>query len=345
MSIAPASTGVTLSVVVIGRNEGPRLERCLTSIARMDLPRDNYEVIYVDSASTDGSAARARVWGAHVKQATTGLSAALARNLGWTHAAAPWILFLDGDTEVAPDFVSAALPRFDDPRVAVVFGNRRERHPNHSVYNRVLDLDWIVPEGEVAACGGDALIRRSALTEVGGYRAELIAGEEPDLCCRLRSKGYVVLHLDRPMTTHDLAITSFRQYWRRQVRTGHAYAEVSSLHRRSAWPIWVKESRANVIKGLFFVLLAAGSPAVSLAMRAAWPLALAAGLVLALAGRTARNARCKCPNTATLLLYGLHSHLQQLPILLGQFTYWANRWRGRSRALIEYKTPSREVQP
>ena len=47
-------TGPLVSVVVIGRNEGRRLERCLASVKRMLVPPGGYELIYVDSRSTDG---------------------------------------------------------------------------------------------------------------------------------------------------------------------------------------------------------------------------------------------------------------------------------------------------
>ena len=95
-----------LSVVVIGRNEGARLERCLQSIRAMEKPDGEVEIIYVDSASTDGSPQLAESFGAKVivvqpKRPT----AALGRNAGWRAASAPFVLFLDGDTILHPRFV------------------------------------------------------------------------------------------------------------------------------------------------------------------------------------------------------------------------------------------------
>ena len=49
-----------LSVVVIGRNEGPRLLRCLEAVRNMKDPGGTVEIIYVDSSSTDGSCEAAR---------------------------------------------------------------------------------------------------------------------------------------------------------------------------------------------------------------------------------------------------------------------------------------------
>jgi hypothetical protein len=328
-----------VSVVVIGRNEGERLTRCLESVARMRPPGGPVETIYVDSASSDDSVRRAAELGARVIAVHPAHpSAALGRNAGWRSARAPIVLFLDGDTVLDPDFVERSLGDLEDPKVAVVWGHRRERHPDASIFNRVLDLDWIYPAGVSEFCGGDALVRRAALEEVGGYDERLIAGEEPELCCRIRARGYLILHVDRPMTGHDLAITRWSQYWRRAVRAGHAFAQVATERSHDAtMPLWEGYARVNLIHGALLVVLLGGAVAASLALRSPLPLAAAiAGLVL-LVARTAVRARWKSPSKTTLLLYAVHSHLQQVPILCGQLAYHAGRLFGRRPRLIEYK--------
>jgi glycosyltransferase involved in cell wall biosynthesis len=182
-----------LSIVVIGRNEGDRLERCLESVARMTFA-GSFEVIYVDSASSDGSASRAADLGAKVELKGGRPSAGRARNAGWRISSGPLVLFLDGDTIVDPDFVVRAFPEFQDTRVMVVSGHRREIHPEASIYSRVLDLNWSCPPGPAEFCGGDALMRRTALEETDGFNADLIAGEEPDLCRRIRARGGLILN-------------------------------------------------------------------------------------------------------------------------------------------------------
>ncbi len=79
-------------------------------------------------------------------------------------------------------------------------------------------------------------MRRSVLVEVEGYDPGLSAGEEPELCRRLRARGYRIVHIDAPMTRHDLNMTRFSQYWRRAMRAGYAYAEVSNRFRRECGP-------------------------------------------------------------------------------------------------------------
>ena len=327
-----------LSVVIIGRNEGQRLRRCLDSVAAMRDPGGPVEVIYVDSASTDGSPELARALGARVIGVQPERpSAALGRNAGWRAAHAPYVLFLDGDTILHPDFVAAALPHLDAPEVAIVWGHRREIAPDASLFNRVLDLDWIYAPGRTEFCGGDALVRREALEAVDGFDASLIAGEEPELCRRLRGRGWAIEHIDQPMTGHDLAMTQWRQYWRRAFRAGHAYAEVSARYRASGDPFWSDVVRANQIHGALVLGLPLLAIVAALLLGAWWPLAVAALALAALALRTAARVGWKSRDPVTRLLYGIHSHLQQVPILCGQLSYRLDRRHGRQRALIEYK--------
>ena len=312
--------------------------RCLRSVQAVRGVRGGIEIIYVDSDSKDGSAERARELGAQVIVVHPQRpSAALGRNAGWRAAKAPVILFLDGDTILDPDFVVSALPLLKDPNVAVVWGHRRELHPEASIYNRVLDLDWIYPPGPSEFCGGDALMRRAALEEVNGFDERLIAGEEPELCQRLRTLGYRIEHIDQPMTLHDLAITRWDQYWRRAERAGHAYAEVASRFRDSEHPLWSAEVHRNRIHAGILLLAAVGGIGFAVVEKNLWPLLLPIVFYLGLIVRTALRVEWKDPSLITRLLYGVHSHLQQIPILFGQLSYYRDRRAGRRRRLIEYK--------
>lgn len=331
----------SLSVVIIGRNEGERLRRCILS-AQSVTEWKPAEILYVDSGSTDGSPAMARELGATVLTLAPGaFTAARARNLGWRSAAGELVLFLDGDTILHADFPLAALAEMQkDVANAAVWGHRREVSPCLSVYVRVLDLDWIYPPGEALFCGGDVLIRRVALQEIGGFDDTLIAGEEPEMCRRMRKAGWRIQHIDHPMTLHDLAITRFSQYWRRSQRAGFAYAAVSSRFRGTSDPFWSGDAQANRLRGIFWIL----SPVLALAACIVWasllPFAIWIVLLLLLAARTAWQNRWKRASASTLFLYGLHSHMQQIPILSGQIQFLMNR----NKTLMEYKDVSGTMQ-
>jgi glycosyltransferase involved in cell wall biosynthesis len=315
---------LSLSVVVIGRNEGERLRRCLESV-RLMAPAGDYELIYVDSRSSDNSIALATAAGATVI-ALSALrpSAALARNAGWRAARGEWILFLDGDTILHAQFPRLALDAARTSSATVVWGHRRETRPTANIFHRVLDLDWVYAPGNAEFCGGDALMRRHALEEVGGFDETLIAGEEPELCSRLRSRGHSILHIDAPMTGHDLAISRLGQYWRRASRAGYAYAQIARRTSASGTPVWRAEVKGNILRAA--VILGALIVPV-----------LGAILIPLLVARTAYRARWKSNDPISLVCYGLHSHLQQIPILAGQAAFWWDVMRNRKRGLIEYK--------
>lgn len=250
-----------LALVAIGRNEGERLRRCLSSVVG-----EIETVVYVDSGSSDGSVEMARAMGVEVVQLDMAqpFTAARARNAGIARVReqAPqvrWIQMVDGDCEVVAGWLAAAQWALQaDSAVAAVFGRRRERHPERSIYNLLCDIEWSVPPGVVKACGGDVMFRAEALAQADGYRDDLIAGEEPELCIRLRQRGWTIRCLPQEMTLHDAAITRFGQWWRRTVRSGYAFAEGVRLHGAPPERHWVQPLRSALVWGLGLPVLAIG---------------------------------------------------------------------------------------
>jgi cellulose synthase/poly-beta-1,6-N-acetylglucosamine synthase-like glycosyltransferase len=331
-----------IGVVIIGRNEGERLRDCLSSVLKMNYPAELLDVLYVDSSSTDGSVALAEGMGVRTIVLEGPTTAARGRNAGWTSTDAPFILFLDGDTLLHPEFVATALPHLADASVAGVYGDRREMRTDDSIYNAIFDMDWNAASSEGSSWsiffGGDALVRRSALESVGGYNESLIAGEEPDMCRRMRGLGNRILHIDAPMTLHDLAMVKIKQYWRRSVRTGYAYAEISSMYADTTDPLWSAESRSNNTRGVFWTCGPAFALLLSLLMLSPLPILLFLMIALALFARTALKVRSRTDSIKLLLAYSVHSHLQQIPIFFGQLRYRRQQQRGGKAAIIEYKS-------
>jgi len=320
----------SLSVVIIGRNEGAKLHACVESVraAKYD---GTLEIVYVDSRSTDGSVAWAVSQGLRVIELAEGeLSAARARNSGWISCESELVLFLDGDTVLMPKWPMEAASLFEYRTVAVVWGIVKEIHPRQSVYNRVVDLDWYYPVGNSEFCGGNAMMRRSALLDVGGFDESLRQGEEPELCARLRSSGWTIYNNGSAIAGHDLEMRSFQQYWRRGLRSGLAMAQVSERFARSARPLWRREARRNLVHAavlLGLLALALFAMVQGLVWTGVFVLLFLALLVL----RTALRARVRGGDTVTHLLYGVHSHFIQIPIAVGQLQYHSgNRRRGNS---------------
>ena len=239
-----------IGAVVIGRNEGERLLRCIGSLTGKVAT-----IIYVDSASTDGSAAIAQDHGAHVVElkADLPLTAARGRQAGFEllRQRMPdcrYVQFVDGDCIIQDGWLDAASAFLDGkPDAAVVCGRRFEAFPAASFYNRLIDKEWDTPLGQVSACGGDSLMRASALREAGSFRAELLAGEEPEVCTRLASMGWTIWRIDARMTEHDAKIDRLSQWLRRARRGGAGYAQVWSITRKIKRPLYGRQMTSALL--------------------------------------------------------------------------------------------------
>lgn len=316
-----------LSVIAIGRNEGERLRRCLKSVLPI-VPA----VVYVDSGSTDGSNRMAEEMGAQVVDLDLSrpFTAARARNEGLRcllqcYPDIDFVQFVDGDCEVVAGWLEAAQDFLQShPGHAVVCGRRRERHPERSIYNRMCDQEWDTQVGEALSCGGDAMMRISALQAVGGYREGLIAGEEPELCVRLRQAGWRVHRIDREMTLHDAAITRFGQWWKRTIRSGHAFAEGAWLHGAPPERHWVRENRRlwfwGAVLPISISMLAIGLGASWWLLSLVYPLQWLRLFI-----------RSGSAGASALLLIGKFAEAW------GALKFHVSRLRGTTGAIIEYK--------
>ena len=313
----------SIDAVVIGRNEGDRLKTCLQS-----LQGKVRRIVYVDSGSSDDSVSVARAMGADVVELNMRqpFTAARARNAGLNQLddTTAFVQFVDGDCEVVSGWIDSASAYLSaNPNVAVACGRRRERFPDASFFNRLCDQEWDTPLGQTKACGGDALMRYDAVSDVGGYLEDLIAGEEPELCLRLRQAGFQIWRLDHEMTLHDANITRFSQWWRRTRRAGFAFAQGAALHGAAPERHWVAETRRAVLWGLALPILALLSAAiVSLWF---WLLFLAYPLqVFRLRPRMGLSA-------------AIFSVLGKFAEALGILQYVWTSVRGNSARIIEYK--------
>jgi GT2 family glycosyltransferase len=323
---------------VIGRNEGERLRRCLES-ARGHL--DSGRSVYVDSGSTDGSVAMARSMGFDAVELDPRIlfTAARARNAGLHRLLqiAPdvrYVMFVDGDCEVLPGWWDSATRRLDvRAELAVVCGRRRERFPDASVYNRLCDIEWDTPVGDADSCGGDSMIRIEAFKAVGGFNPGMLAGEEPELCLRLRRKGWRIERIDADMTLHDANILTFGQWWRREKRTGYAYVQGAVLQGHTPERHRVRRTQSNWLWGLLIPLLA---------LAAAWA-TRGWSLLLLLAYsiqwlRIRAGFRRERPRDKDLAsTYATYMLIGKLPQMLGQVRYWVDRFFRRAGEMIEYK--------
>ena len=330
------SVSSKIGIVVIGRNEGDRLIRCLDSVGVA-----GRSVVYVDSGSTDGSDQAARDRGVEVVNLDLSIpfTAARARNAGFEqlrqqHPDVAYVQFIDGDCEVAAGWVEAAAETLDaHSKVVAVCGWRRERYPDRSLYNRVCDVEWRMGAvGTTHSFGGDVMIRADAFARVGGYDNGVIAAEDDELSVRLRQNGGEILRIDRNSTLHDADIHRFSQWWKRMQRGGYAYALVSSMHGAPPERKFVKEVRRTWLWGILApisaIALAPWTHGISLAVLGRYPLT---------AIRTIYSTRQRGFSNADSFAWGLSCGASVFPEAVGNLKFHLARLRRQQHQIIEYK--------
>jgi GT2 family glycosyltransferase len=177
------------------------------------------------------------------------------------------------------------------------------------------------------------MMRVAAFSEVGGFRPALIAGEEPELCLRLRQRGWKILRRDDDMVRHDADMTSFAQWWRRCLRAGWAYAEAAAMHGASPARHCIRDNLRILFWGgalpVGALLLAWRSAAVSLGLLVAAYVALGVRIYARAVrgGMTPRDAR----------LQGIFMVLAKFPQVMGQAQFVVMRVLGRRRRVVDWR--------
>ena len=248
-----------IGVVIIGINVEKYLVDCIRPVHAADYPPERLQIVYVDGGSRDKSP--------EIAKATDGVSVielndryptpGRGSNAGWRFLSTPLIQFMDADTEIDPRWFKDAYRLMND-RVVAVCGHRQEKFPTRNNYHRLVNMEWLYEIGPCRYFGGEVLIKREVLEDTGGYDEALIAGEDPELSYRIRQIGWQILRIDVQMTTHDINMSTFRQYLKRAFRSGHAYAEIALRFVRNEEKMWLKELTRIVVKATIpagFVIL------------------------------------------------------------------------------------------
>lgn len=333
---SPAA-GERLGVVVIGRNEAPRLARALAA-----LHGQPGSVVYVDSGSSDGSPEIAQRAGIRVVPLTEGpYSAAKGRTAGVDRLSAEipnlrYIQFIDGDCAIADGWLAEGVAFLDaHPDAAAVVGRLREENAGSSMLIRLVEVEWDLPEGETDVIGGISLMRLDALQRAGGWRSDLVAGEELDLSSRLRASGYTLHRLARDMCRHDIGITRLSEFWKRSVRTGHSYAQLAALHHATGPRRWLRRTIGHVFYGLLLPLVGV------IALVVYWPAALIVltiyGLLVVRMGLWRLRRNDPLP---VALSYAVLTTVCKVAAGLGVLKFLKSSLTGRRSSLIEYKAPA-----
>lgn len=311
-------SNIIITVIVIGLNEEKNIKKCLNSILESSVSACSLDIYYIDSGSTDKSIEIASTFN-NVKVISLNdakPSAAKARNLGVALSKGDFIQFVDGDSALDKKWIEKALPILtSEDAIGAVFGAIEEIGDKKSIYMKACRFDWYTPSGDYRYCGGNALWKRKVFDDVGVFDGNLIAGEEPDLCFRVRQQGYRIVCIDEPMVKHDLDMTSFKEYWDRSVRSGVAYATIAMRFKNTKEKMWLREMLRNFIEPTIWLSI------IMIGVFHSWKFAIIL-LIILFGYRIVKVTLNILPRSSGLidsLLYALHIQFSRIPLAYGQF--------------------------
>jgi mycofactocin glycosyltransferase len=136
-----------------------------------------------------------------------------ARNTGAAEGDAQWLVFLDADTRPPPDLLDAYFSDPPGPATALLAGGisdepaEQEGRPPPAVrwaqLTRSMSQDTTLGLGRWGfAQTANCAVRRDAFAAVGGFREELRACEDADLCYRLEAAGWTIERREEARVVH-----------------------------------------------------------------------------------------------------------------------------------------------
>jgi len=190
-----------LSIVIIARNEEDTLSRALPILAE-EASAENAEIIYVDSASSDGTMELIRRYPVTAVrlQASPLLCPSAGRYMGNLHSRGKFVYFLDGDMIPIKGWIRQGLAHFQDrPTLGGVIGRIYFVLPGEEL-NRNHPDDF--PTGSVRGMGLSGIYRKDLFDRIGTFHPHARGEEEVELGYRIIRAGYTLERHDQPMAYH-----------------------------------------------------------------------------------------------------------------------------------------------
>ncbi len=203
-----------VSIIIVNYNGKKYLEKCLKSLERIDY--DNYEIILVDNNSTDDSIefVKNTYPSIIIIKLEKNYGFAEPNNIGAKNAKGNFLLFLNNDTEVTPNFVTELVNAAKtDKQIAICQSLLLK--PNGEIDSSGDFLDTlgraysskIKPKSIkeiLSARGASLLVKREIFENLGGFDKEYFASfEDVDLGWRCWIAGYKVIVVPSSIVYHS----------------------------------------------------------------------------------------------------------------------------------------------
>lgn len=245
-----------VSFVIPARNEMAHIGDCLESISGQNYPKNLFEIIVVDNASTDSTPEIAKTHNATVLSKINGHVGAV-RNYGAQHARGEVFAFIDADCLIDPDWLTRAVEMLERNHDTVIGGGCLL--PKRASW---IETKWLLGKGTYSLpknlIGASTVIRKDAFLRVGGFNEQVTSGEDTLLSNDLLREGYKVLITETLSVTHLGNAKTIREFFNRQV--WHSENYLIHIHSSLSDPVFflivieiflIATSIANILIGQF----------------------------------------------------------------------------------------------
>ena len=235
-----------VDVVVPAFNEEGHVNRCLDAIFAQDYPGDRYRVWVVDAGSTDATARVVRERAADDRRLALvnghgRLNAAQACNLGIQQGRSELVARVDAHTYLYPDYLRRAAELLTEEGPAVCCVGAQPEQVGETPFGEAVALARGSSFGVGSSVYADnrvradvdtiqaGVYRRGPLEEVGGFRTDMLVGEDEELNWRLKKAGYRLV-LDTSVRFIYTTRSSWRAVFRQHRNYGQSRVRVLAAH-------------------------------------------------------------------------------------------------------------------
>jgi cellulose synthase/poly-beta-1,6-N-acetylglucosamine synthase-like glycosyltransferase len=265
-----------VSVLIPARNEEQVIERILQRMTELTYPKEKFEVIVIDDASTDKTGEKAKIFAKnnnfiHViqrDQTEGGKGKQEALNCGLKHVSGELIYCFDADYYPQRDIIEKLTECFRDPKVGAVQGRVTVLNEPDSLVTRLVALErtggyrvdqFARNELELITQFGGTVggFRRSLIEQLGGWNPDILA-EDTDLTFRIYLAGFKVRYVN-DADCYEEAVDSWSSYWQQRSRwaKGHmqcAFKQVDGVLLLNVYFIPIFATLAWILGAILFLV-------------------------------------------------------------------------------------------
>ena len=240
-----------VSVLIPARNEEQVIERILQRMTELTYPKEKFEVIVVDDASTDRTGQKAKIFAKNHKfihviqrcQKEGGIGKQEVLNCGLKKVSGEIIYCFDADYYPQRDIIEKLTECFKDPKTGAVQGRVTVLNEPDSLVTRLVALErtggyrvdqFARNELELITQFGGTVggFRKSLIEQLGGWDPTILA-EDTDLTFRIYLAGYKIKYVNGA-DCYEEAVNNWRSYWRQRTRWAKGHMQCAFRH---LWPV------------------------------------------------------------------------------------------------------------